>query len=256
MSYAKIFPSMFEGSMRGAGSVVIAVWTYALSNARIDLGSTVELFPRTVAEAIGDTQDSITKAISTLCSPDEMSRTHSFDGRRLIPTLELKVPIPFQPEPHANLYYIPSYDKYCRSDSTSKDYWKLRKRLQRQKIKMSSEMCTQQNLPNLVNNGHLDTPSPSSCPAMSSNVLHNEYEYEYNSPPRTFLKGVPLEITKPTTLQPAIRISYEKELARADARLKDLRSHYEKPFPPPILSEIKSIKARSAYLKKQLGALF
>lgn len=262
MAYAKIVPSMFTGSMRGAGAVVFATWTYALANARLDLGSTVELFPRTVAEALGENEVSVIIAIEALCSPDQMSRTSAHEGRRLVRTTELKERLDFQPTPHANLYYIPSYETFSMAPSTSSLYWRLQKRKQRHKKELSNTQLTLKPCTTTSNNGHSDDNNNlhvQPCTKGSAQETDADAEYPKGSlSSASLLQGHLSEppTTPPKNLEPAVRISYEKEIARAELRLRDLKAAYSKPYPKPILSEIKSIRTRTAFLKRQLGACF
>lgn len=81
--YGKLFASTYTGSMFGAGSVVFAVWGYALANASKD--GLVELNPALIAAVLGDSVEEVSAAIAYLCSPDDRSRSKAEDGRRLIP---------------------------------------------------------------------------------------------------------------------------------------------------------------------------
>lgn len=95
--YGKVYSSLWDGSMMGAGAVRFAVWTYCLSQMKpvakpdydgrgrppIDHFS-VELNPKLLAFKIGETEEDILDAINFLCSPDPNSRTEIADGRRII----------------------------------------------------------------------------------------------------------------------------------------------------------------------------
>ena len=97
MAYGKIFESMFTGSMVGAGAPVFAVWAYVIASAKPP--GVVELNPKLIAVVLGESKESIEKAIEALCSPDPESRTKDHDGRRLIREGEY-------------LYAVPTWEKY------------------------------------------------------------------------------------------------------------------------------------------------
>ena len=79
--YGKFFSSTFTGSMFGAGADVFAVWGYVIANA---VESTVDLNPDLLGAVLGMTPERVKIAITFLCCPDEWSRNHDQDGRRLI----------------------------------------------------------------------------------------------------------------------------------------------------------------------------
>ena len=79
--YGKFFSSTFTGSMFGAGADVFAVWGYVIANA---VESTVDLNPDLLGAVLGMTPERVKIAIDFLCSPDNRSRNHDQDGRRLI----------------------------------------------------------------------------------------------------------------------------------------------------------------------------
>ena len=84
--YGKIFGTMFEGSMRKAGSDVFAVMAYVISHMQPDKTREefVHLNPDALADAIGETPERMQKAIDYLCAPDPKTTTPNEDGRRLI----------------------------------------------------------------------------------------------------------------------------------------------------------------------------
>ena len=68
--YGKIFEHMFERSMVGVGSHVIAVWAYVIAKQKpSDSGSghTIFLNPKVLAASIGDTEKKMEQAIEFLC---------------------------------------------------------------------------------------------------------------------------------------------------------------------------------------------
>lgn len=86
--YGKHFASMYEGSMRGAGSAFFAVWGYvishALPNPTFHYASTVELNPEIVAFLIGEETGVVLDQIKKMLAPDPKSRTKDEEGRKLI----------------------------------------------------------------------------------------------------------------------------------------------------------------------------
>lgn len=86
MIYGKIFGTMFEGSMVGAGSHVFAVMAYVISHMQPgpDKVEFVRLQPTILGAVIGEDEAEIEKAISYLCKPDPKTTTEGEGGRRLI----------------------------------------------------------------------------------------------------------------------------------------------------------------------------
>lgn len=79
--YGKVFASMFEGSMVGAGPHVFAVFTYMLANAS---DGTAEVNARLLAVKLGCSLDDVQSAIAYLEAPDLNSRNPEEDGRRIV----------------------------------------------------------------------------------------------------------------------------------------------------------------------------
>lgn len=84
--YGRIFESLYEGSMVGAGSPTFAVWTYVIAKMKPDkeVGAQVELNPELVGFILGEKMEVIEKVIMRLCRPDPNSTTPDKEGRRLI----------------------------------------------------------------------------------------------------------------------------------------------------------------------------
>lgn len=86
--YGKVFASMYEGSLVGAGPIVFSVWTYALAKAEPQFSEqkmVVTLNPVILASAIGQTTpEEVRKAIAFLCAPDPHSRSPAEGGKRLL----------------------------------------------------------------------------------------------------------------------------------------------------------------------------
>lgn len=80
--FGKIFATMFDGSMFGAGFHVIAVWAYAIATK--DASQRVELNPKMLAAKLGGDEGMVVEAIQYLSAPDESSRSPECGGRRLI----------------------------------------------------------------------------------------------------------------------------------------------------------------------------
>lgn len=80
--YGKIFESLYEGSMVGAGPTVFAVWGYCIAKA--DRGGIVILNPALLAPIIGTSRVDIERAIEYLESPDPNSKNPDHEGRRLL----------------------------------------------------------------------------------------------------------------------------------------------------------------------------
>ena len=84
--WGKHFASMYEGSMRGAGSAFFAVWGYVISHMQPNRnqGTTVELNPSIVGFLIGEDETIVEGVIDRMCQPDLKSRTKDKEGRKLV----------------------------------------------------------------------------------------------------------------------------------------------------------------------------
>lgn len=84
--FGKIFESLYEGSMIGAGSPVFAVWGYVIAKMRLDetVGAQVELNPALLSFVLGEQIGKVQDAIDYLCAPDPKSRSKEEGGRRLV----------------------------------------------------------------------------------------------------------------------------------------------------------------------------
>jgi hypothetical protein len=82
LMYGKIFSTMYEGSMVGAGATVFAVMGYVISKQRPPEFN-VELNSKLLSAVIGEPEERIISAIEYLCSPDSGSRSDKEQGRRL-----------------------------------------------------------------------------------------------------------------------------------------------------------------------------
>lgn len=81
-SWGKIYESVFERSMVGSGAIVFAVWSYCIAKCRPPSG-TVELNPMLLGAVFGEKPQDVEEAIKNLCSPDPLTHTAGFDGKRL-----------------------------------------------------------------------------------------------------------------------------------------------------------------------------
>jgi len=81
-SYAKVFRTMYTGSLYGAGMHVFAVWGWILAHK--DAEGSVEVNPRMVAGELGGTVDQVRDAVEYLMKPDPESRSKEHDGCRLV----------------------------------------------------------------------------------------------------------------------------------------------------------------------------
>lgn len=79
--YAKVFKSMYDGSMYGAGPVIFATWIWILTHC--DQDGFVEINPKMLAPMIGTDEDQIIMALDYLKAPDSDSRTPVLEGRRI-----------------------------------------------------------------------------------------------------------------------------------------------------------------------------
>ena len=80
--YGKIFESLYEGSMVGAGPTIFAVWGYCIAKA--DDSGIVILNPALLAPIIGTSRVDVEQAIEYLTSPDPNSKNPEHEGRRLV----------------------------------------------------------------------------------------------------------------------------------------------------------------------------
>jgi hypothetical protein len=81
-TYAKVFKTMFTGSMYGAGLHVFATWAWVLTHK--DERGLVEVNTRLVAAELGAEVEQIERAIEYLTAPDPGSRSPEEQGRRMV----------------------------------------------------------------------------------------------------------------------------------------------------------------------------
>jgi len=154
--------------------MVLALWPYVMSNARIDENSQVELNPRMLSGIFGEPVESIEKAIDFLCAPDPHSRTSSEDGRRLIKVGSFA-------------YKVVNLEKYRDSecDDTKRKYWREYRSKRRSKgkdlrKKTNKKPCVQVNtIPVQVNVQHADADADADA---ARNKREREVELPHNFP--------------------------------------------------------------------------
>lgn len=104
--YGKVFASMYEGSMVGAGCPVFAVWGYCIAKADPN-DHTVTINPALLAAILGCDRSVIDTSLTYLTSPDPRSRNQEHDGCRLVHV-------------SGHEYLVVSHDKYrsvtCKDD--------------------------------------------------------------------------------------------------------------------------------------------
>jgi len=81
--YGRVFERMYEGSMVGAGAAVFAVWCYCVTKADRD-SHVVTLNVALLSNIIGESEATISAAISQLCKLDPDSKCKSDGGERLV----------------------------------------------------------------------------------------------------------------------------------------------------------------------------
>jgi hypothetical protein len=81
MMYAKLFTSIYQGTLRG-NSHGLLVFTNLL--AHCDKDGIVDIHPRAIAEEVGLTPDQVRDALLVLESPDDESRSPEEQGRRIV----------------------------------------------------------------------------------------------------------------------------------------------------------------------------
>lgn len=79
--YAKIFRSMYDGTLRGKAHELL-VFTNMLASC--DRDGCVDKHPRAIADEVGLTVEQVQAALATLEAPDPESRSPEHDGRRIV----------------------------------------------------------------------------------------------------------------------------------------------------------------------------
>jgi hypothetical protein len=85
--YNRIYESLFEGSMVGAGALTFAVWSYVLGKmkpSRKDNQFYVEINPVLLGAILGEKVEDVAVVLASMCAPDEQSRTKDEKGARLV----------------------------------------------------------------------------------------------------------------------------------------------------------------------------
>jgi hypothetical protein len=125
--YGKLFATLYEGSMVGAGPSVFAVWCYCIARADGE-EHTVILNPAVLAVIIGTTSEDIGRAIEYLCSPDKNSKCTDYEGRRLVNTSGFE-------------YLVVTHAQYrdIRSNADRREYMRKYMREKRSKQDVNNE---------------------------------------------------------------------------------------------------------------------
>lgn len=154
--YAKVFKSMYDGSMYGAGTTIFAVWGWVLINA--DKEGFVEINPKRLADILGTESAQVSTAIDYLMAEDPHSRTKTLNGRRIEKIGEFK-------------YHIVNYVKYreIRSAEQRREQNKEAKRRSRAKNKESQQ--------------HVSTASATVSNGQQRSAMSAQVEVEVNNPP-------------------------------------------------------------------------
>jgi len=117
-TYAKVFPSMYSGSMYGAGMNVFAVWGWILAHK--DENDELEINTQKVAHTLGGTIEGVESALAYLMKPDPQSRNKECEGRRLLKISEFG-------------YRVVNGDYYRRLGGRRAEYWQIWREKQRLK---------------------------------------------------------------------------------------------------------------------------
>ena len=115
--YAKVFQSMYTGSMYGAGIHVFAVWGWILAHK--DENGLVEVNAQLVANELGGVAQQVEEAITYLCAPDPNSRTPEQEGRRLLKVSQFG-------------YQVVNNEKYRDRGGSRAEYWRQWRAQERQ----------------------------------------------------------------------------------------------------------------------------
>jgi hypothetical protein len=151
--YGKIFESLYEGSMVGAGAVVFAVWGYVIAHMRADgrpgqrHDAQVDLNPKLLGFIIGEPEAEVEKAIEWLCAPDPRSRTHDEDGKRLVKVGQYS-------------YRVVNGAKYMdiRDGEERREYFREAKRKERAMEKIAQEEAIQDKVREKFNPNYTQGP--------------------------------------------------------------------------------------------------
>ena len=109
MAYCKVFPTMYTGSMYGAGIHVFAAWTWILAHK--DEEGVLEINPSVVAAELGGTVKEILDALKYLTAEDLNSRSPDNNGKRLIRTGQFS-------------YQVVNHMKYRELGKDRREYWR------------------------------------------------------------------------------------------------------------------------------------
>ena len=153
-SYAKVFRSMFTGSMFGAGMHIFAVWAWILTHA--DENGLLEINPDVVANELDNRNQNVPQqvreAVNYLMKPDPQSRSQDEDGRRLVHV-------------EAFTYRVVNREKYINLGKNRSEYWREYKRKKRESQK--HKMSTVSTVDNVDKCGQMwtsvDIPQMSTC---------------------------------------------------------------------------------------------
>jgi len=108
-NYAKVFRTMYTGSLYGAGMHVFAVWGWVLAHKNAE--GIVEVNPRLVGGELGGTVEQVGSALDYLMAPDPESRSKEDDGCRLVKVGQFE-------------YQVVNHAKYRAKGGSRAAYWR------------------------------------------------------------------------------------------------------------------------------------
>lgn len=148
-TYAKVFRTMFTGSMYGAGLHVFATWAWVLTHK--DEQGLVEVNTRLVAAELGAEVEQIERAIEYLTSPDPDSRSPEEEGRRMIQVSQFG-------------YRVVNHGKYRDRGGDRTEYWRQWRAQRREDATAAqprtvAQRCAQQKSTHADANADAEIPS-------------------------------------------------------------------------------------------------
>jgi len=143
-TYAKVFRTMFTGSMYGAGLHVFATWAWALSHK--DESGLVEVNPRLVAAELGAEVEQIDRAIEYLTAPDPDSRSPEEEGRRMVRVGQFD-------------FRVVNHARYRDRGSDRTQYWRQYRANKRATVAQHPAQVAQPEITHADANADADTPS-------------------------------------------------------------------------------------------------
>lgn len=180
-NYVKIFPTMYTGSLYGAGMHIFAVWGWILAHK--DENGLVEINPKLVADELGGTVEQVEEAIGYLCASDPNSRSPEQEGRRLVKVSQFG-------------YAVVNHARYRDRGGDRTEYWRNYKRGKRNKGVHMSTVDNVDNCGMSTNSTHADADADADIPPIVPQGTADGFDDFWRAYPKKVARAQAVKVWK------------------------------------------------------------